>query len=48
MMVIVAAELDASSERIINYLNDKAKIPVNAVFLVYLKIMAISTLVVHG
>lgn len=31
-MVIVAAELDASSERIINYLNDKAKIPVNAVF----------------
>ena len=31
-MVIVAAELDASSERIINYLNDMAKIPVNAVF----------------
>ncbi|MBL4765112.1 MAG: hypothetical protein JKX67_07525 [Colwellia sp.] len=31
-MVIVAAELDSSSERIINYLNDKAKIPVNAVF----------------
>lgn len=31
-MVIVASELDASSERIINYLNDKAKIPVNAVF----------------
>lgn len=31
-MVIVAAALDASSERIINYLNDKAKIPVNAVF----------------
>jgi hypothetical protein len=31
-MVIVAAELDASSERIINYLNDTAKIPVNVVF----------------
>ncbi|GAA0287202.1 hypothetical protein GCM10009128_01900 [Psychrosphaera haliotis] len=31
-MVIVASALDASSERIINYLNDKAKIPVNAVF----------------
>lgn len=31
-MVIVATELDASSERIINYLNDTAKVPVNAVF----------------
>ncbi|WP_417436573.1 hypothetical protein [Idiomarina abyssalis] len=31
-MVIVAAELDASTERIINYLNDKAGIAVNAVF----------------
>lgn len=31
-MVIVAAELDASTERIINYLNDKASVPVNAVF----------------
>lgn len=31
-MVIVAATLDASTERIINYLNDKAKIAVNAVF----------------
>lgn len=31
-MVIVAAELDASTERIINYLNDKASIAVNAVF----------------
>lgn len=31
-MVVVAAELDASTERIIHYLNDKAKIAVNAVF----------------
>lgn len=31
-MVIVAAELDASTERIINYLNDKANVAVNAVF----------------
>ena len=31
-MVIVAAELDASTERIINYLNDKARIAFNAVF----------------
>jgi len=31
-MVIVAAELDASTERIINYLNDKASVAVNAVF----------------
>ncbi|MDO9519300.1 MAG: endonuclease NucS [Pseudohongiella sp.] len=31
-MLIVAAQLDASTERIINYLNDKASIPVNAVF----------------
>ncbi|WP_027858412.1 PDDEXK family nuclease [Marinobacterium jannaschii] len=31
-MVIVAAELDASTERIINYLNSKAGIAVNAVF----------------
>lgn len=31
-IVIVAAELDASTERIINYLNDKASIAVNAVF----------------
>ncbi len=31
-MVVVAAELDASTERIINYLNDKANIAVNAVF----------------
>lgn len=31
-MVVVAAELDASTERIITYLNDKAKIAVNAVF----------------
>ena len=30
-IVVVAAELDASTERIINYLNDKA-VPVNAVF----------------
>ena len=31
-MVIVAAELDGSTERIINYLNDKASVAVNAVF----------------
>lgn len=31
-MVIVAAELDASTERIISYLNDKAGVAVNAVF----------------
>ena len=31
-MVIVAAELDASTERIINYLNEKASVAVNAVF----------------
>jgi hypothetical protein len=31
-MVIVAAELDESSERIVNYLNDTTKIPINAVF----------------
>lgn len=31
-MVIVAAELDASTERIINYLNDKVSVAVNAVF----------------
>jgi hypothetical protein len=31
-MVIVAAELDASTERIITYLNDKASVAVNAVF----------------
>jgi len=31
-MVIVAAELDASTERIINYLNDKASVAINAVF----------------
>jgi hypothetical protein len=31
-MVVVAAELDASTERIITYLNDKASVPVNAVF----------------
>lgn len=31
-MVIVAAELDAGTERIINYLNDKAEVAVNAVF----------------
>ncbi|MCZ2722394.1 endonuclease NucS [Marinomonas sp. 15G1-11] len=31
-MVIVAGELDASTERIINYLNDKASVAVNAVF----------------
>lgn len=31
-MVIVAAELDASTERIITYLNDKADVPINAVF----------------
>jgi hypothetical protein len=31
-MVIVAAELDASTERIISYLNDKASVAVNAVF----------------
>ncbi|MGY0218366.1 hypothetical protein ACWJJH_13455 [Endozoicomonadaceae bacterium StTr2] len=31
-MVVVATELDASTERIINYLNDHANIPINAVF----------------
>lgn len=31
-MVVVAAELDASTERIINYLNNKASVAVNAVF----------------
>lgn len=31
-MVIVAAELDASTERIITYLNDKASVALNAVF----------------
>ncbi len=31
-MVIVASQLDASTERIINYLNDKASVAVNAVF----------------
>ena len=31
-MVIVAAEVDASTERIINYLNDKASVVVNAMF----------------
>lgn len=31
-MVVVAAELDASTERIINYLNDKGNVAVNAVF----------------
>lgn len=31
-MVVVAAELDASTERIISYLNDKAGVAVNAVF----------------
>lgn len=31
-MVVVAAELDSSTERIINYLNDKASVAVNAVF----------------
>jgi len=31
-LVIVTAELDASTERIITYLNDKASVPVNAVF----------------
>lgn len=32
LMVIVAAELDASTERIIQYLNDVHDVPVNAVF----------------
>jgi hypothetical protein len=32
LMVIVAAELDSSTERIINYLNDTAGVPINAVF----------------
>ncbi|MFT5085239.1 MAG: hypothetical protein ACI9Y1_003297 [Lentisphaeria bacterium] len=31
-MVIVAAELDASTERIITYLNDKVSVAINAVF----------------
>jgi hypothetical protein len=31
-MLIVAAELDESTERIINYLNDKAGVAINAVF----------------
>jgi len=31
-MVIVAAALDASTERIITYLNDKFDVPINAVF----------------
>jgi hypothetical protein len=31
-MVVVAAELDASTERIISYLNDKASVAVNAMF----------------
>jgi len=31
-MVVVAAELDASTERINNYLNDKANVAMNAVF----------------
>lgn len=31
-MVVVASELDASTERIIQYLNDKAGVAVNAVF----------------
>lgn len=31
-MLVVAAELDASTERIINYLNDHAATPINAVF----------------
>lgn len=31
-MVVVATELDASTERIINYLNDHANVPINAVF----------------
>ena len=31
-MVVVATELDASTERIINYLNDYANLPINAVF----------------
>lgn len=31
-MMIVAAELDASTERIITYLNDKFDVPINAVF----------------
>lgn len=31
-MVVVAARLDAGTERIINYLNDYAGIPINAVF----------------
>jgi hypothetical protein len=47
-MVIVAAELDASSERIINYLNDTAKIPVNVVFFTDFEDGPINTWVVHG
>ncbi|RBO79595.1 endonuclease NucS domain-containing protein [Marinomonas aquiplantarum] len=31
-MVVVASELDASTERIISYLNDKTLVPINAVF----------------
>lgn len=31
-MVVVTAELDASTERIIHYLNDSAKVAINAVF----------------
>lgn len=41
-IVIVAAELDASTERIINYLNDKASIAVNAVSLQCFKTVRIN------
>ena len=36
-MILVAAELDASSERIINYLADRHDISINAVFFNFLR-----------
>jgi len=36
-MIVVASELDASTERILNYLNDNYAVPINIVFFRYIK-----------
>ncbi len=36
-MIVVAAELDSSTERILNYLNDNYGVPINTVFFRYFK-----------
>jgi hypothetical protein len=36
-LIVVAAELDSSTERIINYLSDRFGVPINAVFFRYFK-----------